>query len=164
MSRERLTHLAAMLRLAALEYAQSPQVMCEDVFARMLADIAGHVVTDAQRVVAAQAFLAAAETQHPGRIYNLGAGTPQSVNRLVELLGGEVVYIPKRPGEPDATWADINRITQELDWHPCVSFEQGVADIVADIDFWRDAPLWSPDSIADATKTWFEFMSPQGKT
>ena len=59
MSRERLTHLAAMLRLAALEYAQSPQVMCEDVFARMLADIAGHVVTDAQRVVAAQAFLAA---------------------------------------------------------------------------------------------------------
>jgi len=112
----------------------------------------------------AQAFLGAAETPHTGRIYNLGAGNPQSVNRLVELLGGEVAYIPKRPGEPDVTWADITRITQELRWNPRVSFEQGVANIVANIDYWRNAPLWSPDSIADATKTWFEFMSPQGKT
>jgi UDP-glucose 4-epimerase len=111
----------------------------------------------------ALAFLAAAQTPHTGRIYNLGAGNPQSVNRLVELLGGEVAYIPKRPGEPDSTWADISRITQELEWQPRVSFEQGVANIVANIDYWRSAPLWNPDSIADATKTWFQFMSPQGK-
>ena len=111
----------------------------------------------------ARAFLAAAETPRTGRIYNLGAGNPQSVNRLVELLGGDVARIPKRPGEPDSTWADITRITTELDWHPQVSFEQGVANIVANIDYWRNAPLWDPDSIADATKTWFEFMSPQGK-
>jgi UDP-glucose 4-epimerase len=44
-----------------------------------------------------------------------------------------------------------------------VSFEQGVANIVANIDYWRNAPLWNPDSIADATKTWFQFMSPKGK-
>jgi UDP-glucose 4-epimerase len=111
----------------------------------------------------ALAFLAAAQTSHTGRIYNLGAGNPQSLNRLVELLGGEVTYIPKRPGEPDSTWADISRITQELDWHPRVSFEQGVANIVANIDYWRNAPLWNPDSIADATKTWFQFMTPQGQ-
>jgi UDP-glucose 4-epimerase len=112
----------------------------------------------------ALAFLAAAQTPHICRIYNLGAGNPQSVNRLVELLGGEVDYIPKRPGEPDSTWADISRITQELDWQPRVSFEQGVGNIVANIDYWRNAPLWNPDSIADATKTWFQFMSPEGKT
>jgi UDP-glucose 4-epimerase len=111
----------------------------------------------------ALAFLAAAQTPQTGRIYNLGAGNPQSVNRLVELLGGEVANIPKRPGEPESTWADISRITQELDWQPMVSFEQGVANIVANIDYWRNAPLWNPDSIADATKTWFQFMSPKGK-
>lgn len=111
----------------------------------------------------ARAFLAAAQTPRTGRIYNLGAGDPQSVNRLVELLGGKVVRIPKRPGEPDSTWADITRITTELDWRPRVSFEQGVANIVANIDYWRNAPLWDPDSIAHATKPWFEFMSPQGK-
>ncbi len=110
----------------------------------------------------AQAFLAAAETNRTGRIYNLGAGKPQSVNRLVELLGGDVVRIPKRPGEPDVTWANITRITSELDWRPLVSFEQGVANIVANIDYWRNAPLWDPDSIKNATIAWFEFMSPQG--
>ncbi len=111
----------------------------------------------------ARAFLAAAETERTGRIYNLGAGKPQSVNRLVELLGGEVTYIPKRPGEPDCTWADITRITAELGWKPQVSFEEGVANIVANIDYWRNAPLWDPDSIAKATRTWFEFMTPQGR-
>jgi UDP-glucose 4-epimerase len=106
----------------------------------------------------ARAFLAAAETQHAGRFWNLGAGNPQSINRLVELLGGEKIHIPKRPGEPDCTWADIAKITAELDWKAKVSFEEGVAKIVADIDYWKNAPLWDPESIARATKTWFEYL------
>jgi UDP-glucose 4-epimerase len=107
----------------------------------------------------AQAFLAAAESERVGRVYNLGAGRPQSVNRLVELLGGPVVYIPKRPGEPDVTFADISRITTELGWQPKVSFEEGVRRIMAEIDYWRDAPLWDAVSIADATRTWFAHLS-----
>jgi len=109
----------------------------------------------------AHAFLAAAETPRVGRVYNLGAGKPQSDNRLVELLGGEKIHIPKRPGEPDCTWADISRIASELDWHPQVSFEEGVGEILANIDFWRNAPLWDPDSIAKVTKTWFQYLSPE---
>jgi UDP-glucose 4-epimerase len=80
----------------------------------------------------------------------------------VELLGGEKIHIPKRPGEPDCTWADISRIALELGWKPQVSFEEGVAKILANIDYWREAPLWDPASIAEATKTWFEYLSPQG--
>lgn len=107
----------------------------------------------------ARAFYAAAKTDRVGQVYNLGADKPQSVNRLVELLGGDVVYVPKRPGEPDCTWADISKITSELDWKPQVSFEDGVAMMVEEIDNWKDAPLWEPDSIAEATKTWFKYMS-----
>jgi UDP-glucose 4-epimerase len=107
----------------------------------------------------ASAFFAAGETPRSGRVYNLGAGRPQSVNRLVELLGGKTTQIPKRPGEPDCTWADTTRITSELEWRPLVSFEEGVAKVLADIDYWRNAPLWDPDSIAKATSTWFEYLS-----
>lgn len=106
----------------------------------------------------ADAFLRAAETALDGRIWNLGAGNPQSINRLVELIGGDVTYIPKRPGEPDVTWADIRRITADLGWTPRVSFEEGVARMMAEIEKWRDAPLWDAESIAQATRTWFDYL------
>jgi UDP-glucose 4-epimerase len=106
----------------------------------------------------ARAFLAACETALSGRIWNIGAGKPQSVNRLVELLGGEAVHIPKRPGEPDCTHANINLIRGDLGWEPTVSFEEGVARVVANIEYWRDAPLWDPTSIAKATESWFRYL------
>jgi len=107
----------------------------------------------------ARAFLAAAENPLSGEVFNVGAGRPQSVNRLVELLGGEVVYIPKRPGEPDCTFADIRKIRARLGWEPEISFEAGVARIVERIEDWRDAPLWDPESIAAATRGWFSALS-----
>lgn len=106
----------------------------------------------------AAAFLAAAETPLVGRVWNVGADNPQSVNRLVELIGGPVEYLPKRPGEPDVTWADISRITADLGWRPQVSFEDGVARMMADIGRWKDAPLWDRASIAEATRTWFTYL------
>lgn len=111
-------------------------------------------VTDVSR-----AFLAAADTPLSGESWNIGAGKPESINRLVELLGGPVVYIPKRPGEPDCTWADIRKISRDLNWAPTVSFEDGVKIMLDSIEHWRDAPLWDPESIRDATKEWFEYLS-----
>jgi UDP-glucose 4-epimerase len=107
----------------------------------------------------ARAFLAAAESETSGEVFNLGAGNPQSINHLVELLGGDVTYVPKRPGEPDCTWADTTKIARQLGWYPQVTFESGVAAMLRDIHRWEDAPVWDPDSIATATKTWFEFLA-----
>jgi UDP-glucose 4-epimerase len=106
----------------------------------------------------AEAFFATATTPLAGTFWNLGAGKPQSINRLVALLGGNAVFIPKRPGEPDCTFADIRKISRELGWAPAVSFEDGVQRIVDDIEYWRDAPLWNPASIAKATEAWFKFL------
>jgi len=106
----------------------------------------------------AAGFLAAAETPLSGRIWNVGAGQPQSVNRLVELLGGEAVQIPKRPGEPDCTWADISAIQRDLGWSPKVSFEEGVGRVLDNIEYWREAPLWTAESISVATKSWFDAL------
>lgn len=106
----------------------------------------------------ARAFFMAAEADADGEVFNLGAGDPQSVNTLVGLLGGDATYIPKRPGEPDATHADISKIQSQLGWVPLISFEEGVAKMVAEIDRWHDAPLWEPESISEATKTWFKYL------
>lgn len=106
----------------------------------------------------AAAFLAAAETKVSGERFNIGAGAPQSINHLVELIGGDVVYIPKRPGEPDITFADIGKATSVLGWKPVVSFDDGVRRMMQQIGNWENAPLWDPDSIATATKTWFTYL------
>jgi UDP-glucose 4-epimerase len=45
-----------------------------------------------------------------------------------------------------------------LGWAPQVTFEQGVAKMLAVIDYWREAPVWDRASIAEATKTWFAFL------
>ncbi len=112
----------------------------------------------------ARAFVAAAETPLSRRVWNLGAGRPQSINRLVELLGGDATYVPRRPGEPDVTHADVTAITRDLVWRPEVRFEDGVAAMLADIEAWRDAPLWRPETIAEATETWFRYLSPEQAT
>lgn len=111
----------------------------------------------------AHAFFLAATTDRVNEVYNLGAGNPQTVNRLIELLGGgEVVRVPKRPGEPDCTWADITKIKQHLGWKQQVSFEEGVGEMLKNLDYWREAPVWDPVSIAGATKNWFAFL--EGRT
>lgn len=107
----------------------------------------------------ADAFVTAADSDVSGEAFNVGSGATYSINRLVDLLGGEKTYIPKRPGEPDCTFADITKITTATDWRPKVSFEDGVARMLEHIDNWRDAPLWTPDSIAQATRVWFRYLS-----
>lgn len=106
----------------------------------------------------ARAFLAAARTNISGEAWNVGTGNPQSVNRLVELIGGDVTYVEKRPGEPDSTHADISKITRDLGWAPDIPFDEGVQRMMETIQEWEDAPLWSPDSIRDATASWFRYL------
>src|SRR3989338_330663 len=72
------------------------------------------------------AFIAAAESTVTGEIFNVGSGNTYSVNSLVKLLQGDITYIPKRPGEPDCTFADIAKIQQKLNWRPKVSLADGV--------------------------------------
>lgn len=106
----------------------------------------------------ADAFYTAAESNLTNEFMNVGSSGHYSVNRLVELLGGPITYIPKRPGEPDCTFADVSKIQQSLNWKAKTSFEEGVKQILARIDDFRDAPLWEPKSIQEATKTWFQYL------
>jgi UDP-glucose 4-epimerase len=107
----------------------------------------------------AEACLAAAKSNRSGEVYNIGSGGTYSVNRLVELLGGDCVMIPKRPGEPDCTFADVQKVKRELGWEAKVSFEEGVARVVENIDYWREAPVWTVEAIAEETREWFSCLS-----
>ena len=108
----------------------------------------------------ADAFVRAAASDVAGEVFNVGSGNTYAVARLAAMLGGPVVHIPKRPGEPDCTFADIAKIRRVLAWEPRVAFEEGVGQMLAQIQDWKDAPVWTPASIAEATKEWFQYLSP----
>ncbi len=106
-----------------------------------------------------RAFITAAESNISGEIFNVGSGNTYSVNQLIGLLGGPAIHIPKRPGEPDCTFANISKITRLLNWQPQVSLEEGVKKMLECIEDWRDAPIWNPETISSATEKWFEYLS-----
>jgi UDP-glucose 4-epimerase len=104
------------------------------------------------------ALIKTAESEFKG-IMNVGTGKSHSILRLVELLGGEdKIFIPERPGEPKKTQANINLIQYILKWQPEVSFEDGVSHMLENINYWHDAPVWTPESIDNETKEWFKYL------
>jgi len=106
----------------------------------------------------AAAVQCAGESALSGEILNVGSGGTYSVNELVAQLGGEVTYVPKRPGEPDCTFADVRKIEERLGWKAHVPFADGVRTMLEHAEDWRDAPVWEPASIAEATRDWFRFL------
>lgn len=92
------------------------------------------------------------------KFYNVGSGNTVSVNKLAALIGGKTINIPKRPGEPDCTFADISKIKKELGWEPKVTIEEGLARLKDSGQSWETAPVWDEESIAKATQDWFKYL------
>ena len=108
----------------------------------------------------ANAFYMSAISKRKNEVYNLGSGSPKKILDLIKLLGtNKVVKLPKRPGEPDCTWADTKKIKRQINWKPNISFKNGVNEMHLSIDKWKNAPLWNKKNIKKATKTWFKYLS-----
>ena len=104
------------------------------------------------------AFIIALRKEVKNHIINIGSGGCYSINYLVKLLNGKKIHIPKRPGEPDKTYADISKAKKILNWYPKVSFEEGVKKMLLNINSWTKAPLWNKTSIKKETKDWFSLL------
>ena len=106
-----------------------------------------------------EAIFAACISKAEGEVINIGSENTYSINKLVKLIGGKTVNIPKRPGEPDCTWADITKAKKILKWSPKISFEEGISKLLENINYWKDAPIWDEKKIEAATKKWFEYLN-----
>lgn len=107
----------------------------------------------------AEAFYKSAISDIQGEIFNVGSGDHYKINLIANLLGGKKIFIPKRPGEPDKTYADISKIQKSINWQPRIKINTGIQIMLSHLDDWRDAPVWDKDKIETATKTWFDYLS-----
>jgi nucleoside-diphosphate-sugar epimerase len=82
-------------------------------------------------VVAANLLAADAEGAN-GRIFNVSAGAPATVNELADTVGRlldkpvEREYRPARPGDLRDSWADVSEARSVLGYETRVSFEDGL--------------------------------------
>jgi len=104
------------------------------------------------------AFFLASTSKIGYGIFNVGSGNTYSINELAELIGGLKVHIPKRPGEPDSTYANINEIFSKLSWKPKITFKEGMKMVLSKISEWSDAPVWSEKDIEKETSEWFRLL------
>ena len=94
-----------------------------------------------------------------GKIFNLGTGKASSINKIIELLKYKKrIRLPVRPGEPDKTLGSIKKIEKEIKWKAKVNISKGVEEMKKNIEYWKDAPLWTKNKIKTATKDWFKYL------
>ena len=72
------------------------------------------------------AFIKLIRSNLRNKIYNLGSGKETSINKIVSIIGGEKIFIPKRPSEPNRSCANISKIKKDINWKPNISIKEGV--------------------------------------
>jgi UDP-glucose 4-epimerase len=71
-----------------------------------------------------------------GRIFNVAAGSPATVNTVAETIGRivdkpvERVFAPPRPGDIRDSWADVTAAREVLGFEPSVDLEEGLRRVV----------------------------------
>jgi len=105
-----------------------------------------------------RAFYLASKKNSKFRIFNVGSGNTIPINKIAEIIGGKKIYIKKRPGEPDCTFADIALIKKEIGWKPKIDIAQGIKLLLKEINYWNKAPIWTKRKINIATKDWFKYL------
>ena len=65
-----------------------------------------------------------------GEIFELGRGVNFSIKELAEMFGGEIEYIPKRPGEYDVTLCDYSNANKVLGWKPTKNLDDYIKEVI----------------------------------
>ena len=105
------------------------------------------------------AIIKACNSKIKNEIFNVGSGSTVSILKIVKILRGKKIFIKKRPGEPDIAFANISNIKRKLNWKPKIKIEEGINLMLKDIQYWKNAPVWTPSKIKKATKLWFKYLN-----
>ncbi len=66
-------------------------------------------------LIAAEASL---DKKYFGQVFNIGSGVNYSVQQIADAISNNQTYIPKREGEMETTWSNIDKALEILNWKP----------------------------------------------
>ena len=116
---------------------------------------------------AVEAYWIMMEKSIPGEVYNIGGSKTLTIeeilNKLIEYSDKEIKYIVDkellRPSDVTLQIPDTNKFFNLTNWQPKIKIEEGVKDLLKNINYWKSAPVWNPKTIKEATKIWFKLLS-----
>ena len=56
--------------------------------------------------------------EHLGEVFNVGSGINYSVQEIADAISDNQTYIPKREGEMETTWSNIDKVNKVIGWKP----------------------------------------------
>jgi len=77
-----------------------------------------------------EAMHGAVDMRYAGEIFELGRGVNFSIKEIAEMFGGEIEYIPKRPGEYDVTLCDYSKANDVLGWTPTKNIQDYIRGVI----------------------------------
>ena len=80
----------------------------------------------------AAANILAATTDVPdeyyGQVFNIGSSNSISIQEIADLISDDQVYIPKREGEMETTFANIDKAKEILGWTPKIDVSDWIRE------------------------------------
>lgn len=73
-----------------------------------------------------RANILAAMNPDAAGLFNIGTGVNYSINEVAQMIGGDSVYIPPRPGEARITLANNGKARDILGWKPLIDMKAGL--------------------------------------
>ena len=97
--------------------------------------------TDVRDMV--RGYRLAVERGEPGEVYNIGSGTPRSVQHVLDILLSlttrairvEIDPERMRPSDTPMTYCDASKFNARTGWSPNIPFQQTLRDV---LDDWRE--------------------------
>jgi len=86
--------------------------------------------THVSDIVSGFNLLGLGERKHNCEIYQLGTGKNYSINELASFFGGNIEYVPIRPGEAWTTLADPSEMNKDTGWKATIKIEDYIKDLL----------------------------------
>lgn len=78
--------------------------------------------------VASANYLASISQDYVNDYFNIGFGKTISILDMARLISDQIVFIDKREGESEITWANISKAQKILGWHPTIELENYILE------------------------------------
>jgi len=106
-----------------------------------------------------QAIYCSSKSKKITGIFNISTSKSHKVISIAKKISTNLVFIPKRPGEPDKTQGDNTKFIKKFKWKPKINIHDGIKKILKEKHSFMKAPIWTPKKIKKVTSDWFKYLS-----